>query len=134
MSGYVPGTGGMSGATIMCIVARTMVGPFGCWPYSMNLPGSACVLTWKGGDSESVLERLSDLLVRRGVPDHIRSDNGPEFTTERVRDWLRRVKVKTLFIEPGSPREYGYIDSFNGKLSDELLNGEIFDTFWEAKC
>ena len=57
--------------------------------------------------SEDVLERLSDLFVRRGVPDHIRSDNGPEFTAKAVRGWLDRVGVKTLFIEPGSPWENG---------------------------
>jgi len=83
--------------------------------------------------SEDVLERLSDLFVRRGVPDYLRSDNGPEFTARRVRDWLKRVEVKTLFIEPGSPWENGYIESFNGKLRDELLNREIFDTLLEAK-
>lgn len=83
--------------------------------------------------SESVLERLSDLFVRRGVPDHIRSDNGPEFTAIRVREWLGRVGVKTLFIEPSSPWENGCIESFNGKLRDELLNREIFDTLLEAK-
>jgi len=82
--------------------------------------------------SESVLERLSDLFVRRGVPDHIRSDNGPEFTAIRVREWLGRIGVKTLFIEPGSPWENGYIESFNGKLRDELLDREIFDTLLEA--
>lgn len=84
-------------------------------------------------NSENVLERLSDLFVRRGVPDHIRSDNGPEFTAERVRDWLKKVEVKTLFIEPVSPWENGYIESFNGKLRNELLDGEIFDTLLEAK-
>jgi transposase InsO family protein len=83
--------------------------------------------------SEDVLERLSDLFVRRGVPEHIRSDNGPEFTAKRVRSWLGRVGVGTLYIEPGSPWENGYIESFNGKLSDELLDGEIFDTLLEAK-
>ncbi len=83
--------------------------------------------------SENVLERLSDLFVRRGVPDHIRSDNGSEFTAKRVREWLRKVEVKTLFIEPGSPWENGYIESFNGKLRNELLDGEIFDTLLEAK-
>lgn len=83
--------------------------------------------------SEDVLERLSDLFVRRGVPNYIRSDNGPEFTATAVREWLERVEVKTLFIEPGSPWENGYIESFNGKLRDELLNGEIFDTLLEAK-
>ena len=83
--------------------------------------------------SEEVLERLSDLFVRRGVPDYIRSDNGSEFTANKVCDWLERVKVKTLYIEPGSPWENGYIESFNGKLRDELLDREIFDTLLEAK-
>jgi len=84
-------------------------------------------------NSENILERLSDLFVRRGVPDHIRSGNGPEFTSKKVRDWLRRIEVMTLFIEPGSPWENGYIESFNGKLRDELLNGEVFDTLLVAK-
>src|SRR5262249_2690962 len=83
--------------------------------------------------SDDVLERLSDLFVRRGVPGHIRSDNGPEFTAKAVREWLGRVGVTTLYIEPGSPWENGYIVSFNGKLRDELLDGEIFDTLLEAK-
>jgi transposase InsO family protein len=83
--------------------------------------------------SEDVLERLSDLFVRRGVPDHIRSDNGSEFTAKRVREWLERVGVKTLYIEPGSPWENGYAESFNGKLRDELLAREVFDTLLEAK-
>jgi transposase InsO family protein len=80
-----------------------------------------------------VLYILSELFILRGVPDFLRSDNGPEFTAEMVRDWLRRIGVKTLFIEPGSPWENGYIESFNGKLRDELLNGEIFDTILEAQ-
>ena len=83
--------------------------------------------------SDDVLERLSDLFVRRGVPGHIRSDNGPEFTAVAVREWLGRLGVGTLFIEPGSPWENGYVESFNGKLSDELLDGEVFDTLLEAK-
>ena len=83
--------------------------------------------------SDDVLERLSDLFVRRGVPEHIRSDNGPEFTARAVREWLDRVGVTTLFIEPGSPWEDGSIESFNGKLRDELLDGEVFDTLLEAK-
>jgi len=84
-------------------------------------------------NSESVLCRLAELFVSRGVPEYIRSDNGPEFTAKKVRDWLRNVEVQTLFIEPGSPWENGYIESFNGKLRDELLNREIFDTLYEAK-
>ncbi len=83
--------------------------------------------------SEDVLERLSDLFVRRGVPDHIRSDNGPEFTAKNVTEWLERVGVKTLFIEPGSPWENGYNESFNGTLRYELLDVELFDTLLEAK-
>ena len=78
--------------------------------------------------SQCVMNRLYNLFITRNVPDHIRSDNGPEFTAERIRDWLSRIGVKTLFIEPGSPWENGYVESFNGKLRDELLNGEIFDT------
>ena len=84
-------------------------------------------------DSEDVLERLTHLFVLRGVPAYLRSDNGSEFTAKGVRDWLHRVGVKTAYIEPGSPWENGYIESFNGKLRDELLNGEIFDTLLEAK-
>lgn len=76
--------------------------------------------------SDDVLERLAWLMATRGVPGHIHSDNGAEFTSKAVRDWLGRVGVKTLYIEPGSPWENGYIESFNGKLRDELLNGEIF--------
>ncbi len=83
--------------------------------------------------SEDVLYRLSRLFVERGAPDHIRSDNGPEFTAKAVRKWLGRVGVMTLFIEPGSPWENGYNESFNGKLRDELLNGEIFTTLREAR-
>ena len=83
--------------------------------------------------SEDVLERLSNLFVRKGVPANIRSDNGSEFTATRVREWLGRVGVKTLYIEPGSPWENGYIESFNGKLRDELLARELFDTLLEAK-
>ena len=82
--------------------------------------------------SEDVLERLSDLFVRRGVPDYIRSDNGPEFTAKKVTEWLDRVDVKTLFIEPGSPWENGYNESFNGTLRYELLDVELFDTLLEA--
>ncbi len=83
--------------------------------------------------SDDVLEQLSWLMATRGVPEHIRSDNGAEFTAHAVRDWLKRVGVKTLFIEPGSPWENGYIESFNGKLGDELLKRERFDTLREAR-
>ncbi len=82
---------------------------------------------------QDVLDRLAELFVDRGVPEFIRSDNGSEFTAQAVRDWLQAVGVRTLYIEPGSPWENGYIESFNGKLRDELLNMEIFDTLGEAK-
>jgi transposase InsO family protein len=83
--------------------------------------------------SDDVLERLAWLFCTRGVPEHIRSDNGSEFTAKAVREWLAKVGVKTLYIEPGSPWENGYVESFNGKLRDELLNGEIFYSLKEAK-
>jgi transposase InsO family protein len=83
--------------------------------------------------ADDVLERLSELFILRGVPGHLRSDNGPEFAATAVRGWLVRLGVKALFIEPGSPWENGYVESFNGKLRDELLNPEIFDTLLEAR-
>jgi putative transposase len=83
--------------------------------------------------SDDVLERLAWLMATRGVPGHVRSDNGPEFTAQVVREWLEKVGVKTLFIEPGSPWENGYVESFNGKLRDELLDREIFYSPGEAK-
>ena len=83
--------------------------------------------------AQDVIDKLYQLFVFRGVPEHIRSDNGPEFTAMAIRDWLNRLGVKTLFIERGSPWENGYIESFNGKLRDELLNREIFTTLTEAK-
>jgi len=76
---------------------------------------------------------LARLFIQRGTPNYIRSDNGPELTAKALRDWLKRLDVKTLFIEPGSPWENGYNESFNGKLRDELLNREIFYTLWEAR-
>ena len=83
--------------------------------------------------SEDVLETLDELFMIRGVPDYIRSDNGPEFVAVAVREWFSTLGVKPLYIEPGSPWENGYVESFNGKLRDELLNGELFDTLLEAK-
>ena len=83
--------------------------------------------------SQEVIDQLFNLFLFRGLPEHIRSDNGPEFTAKAVRGWLGRLGVKTLFIEPGSPWENGYIESFNGKLRDELLNREAFTTLLEAK-
>ena len=82
--------------------------------------------------NQDVIDLLFHLFIFRGIPEHIRSDNGPEFTARAIRSWLSRLGVKTLFIEPGSPWENGYIESFNGKLRDELLSREIFTTLEEA--
>ena len=83
--------------------------------------------------SEDVLERLAFLMVPRGVPEHIRSDTGAEFASQALRQWLAKVGVKTLFIEPGSLWENGYVEPFNGKLRHELLDRELFYTLLEAK-
>lgn len=80
-----------------------------------------------------MLECLAELFIIHGTPDYLRSDNGPEFVAEILRGWLQRLGVKTLFIEPGSPWENGYIESFNGKMRDELLDREIFNTLEEAR-
>ena len=80
-----------------------------------------------------MISTLSDLFVKHGVPHHIRSDNGSEFTAKQVRSWLAKLGTKPLYIEPGSPWENGYIESFNGKMRDEFLNREIFDTVLEAQ-
>ncbi len=84
-------------------------------------------------DSEDVLERLAELFVRRGTSAFLRSDNGAEFTANAVREWLARLGVQTLYIEPGSLWESGYVESFNGKLRDELLDREIFYTLQESQ-
>jgi len=83
--------------------------------------------------SEDVLDQLTQLFIQRRIPDYIRSDNGSEFTARTVRKWLDDLGVKTLYIEPGSPWENGYLESFNGKLRDELLNIEIFDTLVDVQ-
>jgi transposase InsO family protein len=84
-------------------------------------------------NSASVMDVLAQLFIEHGAPTHIRSDNGPEFIAKRLRSWLQKMGVDTLFIEPGSPWENGYVESFNGRLRDELLDREIFDTLYEAK-
>jgi transposase InsO family protein len=80
-----------------------------------------------------VIDVLSDLFILRGIPGHIRSDNGPEFVAKAVREWIAAVGAKTAYIEPGSPWENGYVESFNARLRDELLDGEIFYTLREAQ-
>ena len=83
--------------------------------------------------STDVIDVLSDIFILRGVPGHIRSDNGPEFIARAVRQWIAAVGARTAFIEPGSPWENGYCESFNSKLRDELLNGELFYSLAEAR-
>ncbi len=82
--------------------------------------------------TQDVIDELFNLFILRGIPENIRSDNGTEFTARQIRKWLNCLGVNTLFIEPGSPWENGYIESFNGKLRDELLNREVFTTLEEA--
>ena len=84
-------------------------------------------------NSTNVIDALTDLFILRGAPALIRSDNGPEFIAQAVRDWIAAVGTKTAYIEPGSPWENGYCESFNGRFRDELLNGEIFYSLREAQ-
>ncbi|OCX32513.1 integrase [Bradyrhizobium sp. UASWS1016] len=83
-------------------------------------------------NSFGVIETMADVMLTRGVPEHVRSDNGAEMTARIVRSWFAKLGAKTLYIEPGSPWENGYCESFNGKLRDECLNGEIFYSLKEA--
>jgi transposase InsO family protein len=84
-------------------------------------------------NSFGVIETMADVMLVRGIPAHIRFDNDLEMTAKIVRQWLAQVGAKTLHIEPGSPWENGYNESFNGKLRDELLNGEIFYSLKELQ-
>ena len=84
-------------------------------------------------NSYDLIETLADVMLLHGIPEHIRSDNGPEFVARKLRKWLSDLGAKTLYIEPGSPWENGYCESFNGKLRDECLNGEIFYSLKEAR-
>ena len=84
-------------------------------------------------NSTDVVDALTDLFILHGPPEYIRSDNGPEFVAQNVRDWIGAVGAKTAYIEPGSPWENGYIESFNARMRDELLDGEIFYTLAEAR-
>lgn len=91
------------------------------------------IVTERSLKSDDVLDCLTEMFIRHGAPEYIRSDNGSEFTAKVVRQWLSHIGVQTLYIEPGSPWENGYNESFNGKFRDELLNGEIFYTLKEAQ-
>lgn len=84
--------------------------------------------------ADEVIEQLANVMIRQGIPQYIRSDNGPEFIANRLREWLHHVGVKAAYIEPGSPCENGYCESFNGTLRDELLNGDIFYGVKEAQA
>lgn len=92
-----------------------------------------CILVARHITAGDIIGTLSTLFITVGIPEYIRSDNGPELTARDLRQWLNDLGVKTLFIEPGSPWENGYIEPFNGKLRNELLNIEIFTTLMEAK-
>jgi len=83
--------------------------------------------------AQQVFELLAEVMLRRGIPEHIRSDNGPEFTAKVLRQWLEQIGANTLYIAPGSPWENGYCESFDCTLRDELLNGEIFYSLNEAR-
>jgi putative transposase len=91
------------------------------------------ILVARKTTNQDVINLLFNLFIFWGIPEHIRSDNGPEFTAKAIRKWLSRLGAKTLYIEPGSPWENGYIESFNGKLRDELLDRESFSTLQEAR-
>lgn len=91
------------------------------------------IQTGRSIKSDKVQSTLDDLFIIHGVPEYIRSDNGPEFISHTIREWFDTLGVSPLYIEPASPWENGYIESFNGKMRDELLNREIFDTLTEAR-
>ena len=86
--------------------------------------------SWRGTD---VMEALADIMMQRGCPEYIRSDNGPEFIAKKLREWLSSLGVITTYIEPGSPWENGYCESFNSRMRDEFLNGELFGHLYEAE-
>jgi len=91
--------------------------------HTRECPMIRCVRSWT---SAEVISALADVMVMKGVPEHLRSDNGPEFVAKDLRKWLAASGAKTAYIEPGSPWENGHCESFNSKLRDEFLNGEIF--------
>ena len=86
--------------------------------------------SWRSTD---VIEVLAEIMILRGCPEYIRSDNGPEFVARRLREWLNNLGIITTYIEPGSPWENGYIESFNSRMRDEFLNGELFGNIYEAQ-
>ena len=122
-----------------------------CWDFVFDRTASGSPLKWlsivdeytreclalrvdRGVTSEDVIDTLAELFAIRGVPNHIRSDNGPEFIADALRQWLDRVGVETLSIEPGSPWENGYAESFHSRFRDEFLAMEIFDSIRDAQA
>ena len=122
-----------------------------CWDFIFDRTSSGSQLKWlsvideftrecltlkadRGITSDDVVDALAELFAIRGVPNHIRSDNGPEFTANELRAWLGRVGVSTLYIEPGSPWENGYAESFHSRFRDECLALEVFDGLRDAKA
>lgn len=101
------------------------------WPN--RLPGSGTIKVTRKLNSTDVIDALTELFILRGTPAFIRSDNGPEFVAQAVRDWIAAVGAKTAYIESGSPWENGYCESFNGRFRDERLNGEVFFSLSEAQ-
>jgi transposase InsO family protein len=85
--------------------------------------------SWRNND---IIELLSELMLIKGCPEYLRSDNGSEFTAKKLRKWLADIGVITTYIEPGSPWENGYCESFNSRMRDEFLNGELFGNMYEA--
>ena len=98
--------------------------------YTRECLASIPASSWLGS---AVIEVLSSIMAFRSAPEYIRSDNGPEFVAKKLRNWLEAVNVQTAYIEPGSPWENGYVESFNSRMRDEFLNITLFDTFKEAK-
>ena len=124
----------MSGPTILSRIAPTMDVNSACSTSSTNLLHECLAFrVSRRLKSIDVIDVLSDLFIMRGVPGHIRSDNGPEFVATAVQVWIGAVGAKTAYITPGSPWENGFIESFNARLRDELLDGEIFYTLREAQ-
>src|SRR6478609_568164 len=138
-SGFDRSTTTMSGPMTSSRAERTMAGSSACSRQTLGVCADIvdeftreclAIRIDRKLNSTDVIDVLSDLFILRGVPGHVRSDNGPEFIAKAVREWIAAVGAKTAFIEPGSPWENGYCESFNSKLRDEL--SEIFYSFAEA--
>jgi putative transposase len=121
-----------------------------CWDFIFDRTESGSPLKWlsivdeytreclclkvdRGITGEDVIDALAELFAMRGVPDHIRSDNGPEFIAHAVRQWLEQLEVKTLYVEPGAPWENGYAESFHSRFRDEFLAMEVFENLAAAR-